>query len=133
MIARLYTPAQLTRWRRLLLVRDSRAVNPSAPEHLRVRMGNCILCGTDVFYRASQLQAHHIRPLSLFPALAVKLANGAMVCTGHHLGVVHSHNAAVDTRESQVSSGWRAYVSLFDRYVNLAPQKAFNLENQSRI
>lgn len=128
-----HTAAQLTRWRRLLLVRDSRAVNPKAPEESHVRMGNCVLCGTDVFYRTAQLQAHHIRPLSLFPTLAVRLANGVMVCAGHHLGIVHSHNAAVDMRESQASSGWRAYVPMLDRYVNLAPQRAFNLENQPRI
>lgn len=127
------TEYELLKWRRLLLVRDSRAVNPTAPEALQIRLGICVLCGDSVFYRLNQLQAHHIHPKSLFPELALDLDNGVMVCAGHHQGIVHFHNADLDVTENAVGGGWRVFVPLFERYVSLARQRRFNLENQPKL
>ena len=97
-------------------------------------MGVCALCGDNVFYRISQLQAHHIRPKSLFPERELWLSNGVMLCAGHHLGIVHRHNAALDVgRLDNFQSGWRVYVQLFDRFVNLAVNRLYNESNQHRL
>lgn len=127
------TDYELLKWRRLLMVRDSRTINPSAPEAFQIRLGTCALCGDSVFYRLSRLQAHHIRPKSIFPDLALSLDNGVMVCAGHHQGIVHSHNADLDVTENAAGGGWRVYVPLFDRHVSLARQRRFNEENQPRL
>jgi len=110
-------------WRRLLLIRDSRHIlpNPESP-----RMGICVLCGPDVFFRTYQLQAHHIRPRSLYPKLRFLLKNGVMICSGHHQGIVHNHNAAVDVRDKSYQSGWRQFLSTFVRWNRLVDNDEFN-------
>lgn len=130
------TDHKLTRWRRLLLIRDSRVayVTPASgdrPEK-RVRLCICVLCGGEVFYRATQLQAHHIRPKSIFPELALHLDNGVMLCTGHHQGIVHNHNAALDVTRKDRYSGWAAWVVHFNRWNDLTQNRLYNLAQQTQ-
>lgn len=128
------TRHQLTNWRRLLLLRDCRTINPADSPEDQLRGGICVLCGDRVFYRLNQLQAHHIRPKALFPDRELLLTNGVILCAGHHLGIVHGHNAALDSsRTDDFMTGWRVYVPLFDRYVSLARNARFNDENQRRL
>jgi 5-methylcytosine-specific restriction endonuclease McrA len=126
------TQTQLTRWRRLLLVRDSRATSPGddAP-----RAGVCAICGDGVHHRLAHLQAHHIRPMALYPELALRLDNGVMICAGHHQGVVHNHNAALDVRPGShdLYRGWGLWVSHLSRWNRLAQNRRYNEENQWRV
>jgi len=124
------TSSQLTRWRRLLLVRDSRPIfdRDDSP-----RACICALCGPDIFYRTFQVQAHHIRPKALYPVLALDLSNGVMLCAGHHQGVVHNHNASVDIRDRSHDSGWLNWLVHFRRWNDLSANEQFNFENQGKI
>lgn len=124
------TDYYLTKWRRLLLLRDSR---PILPTQGSPTMGVCALCGDDVFYRLVQLQAHHIRPKSLYPALALRLDNGVMLCAGHHQGIVHNHNADLDVTINSFHAGWRSYLAHFHRWNSLAINQCFNEANQDRL
>lgn len=125
------TDSELRKWSRLLLLRDSALVIPGRADS--PRMGICVLCGVNVFHRTSNLQAHHIHPKSLFPEMALTLSNGVMVCAGHHQGIVHAFNPGVDVAENRIDAGWRIYVPTFDRWVHLAPNEAFNRENQGKL
>jgi len=127
------TPYQLQKWRRLLLVRDSRVVYVVPGTGKEVRAPICVLCGPDVFYRSYQLQAHHIRPKSIFPDLALRLSNGVMLCAGHHQGIVHNNNAGVDVGNRDFDSGWSTHVVHFKRWNDLAEHNRFNVENQPRL
>ena len=124
------TDYYLTKWRRLLLLRDSRPILPVPGSST---MGVCALCGDDVFYRLAQLQAHHIRPKSLYPALALRLDNGVMLCAGHHQGIVHNHNADLDVTVNNYHAGWRSYLAHFHRWNNLAMNQTFNEAKQDRL
>ena len=127
---RMISEAGLRRWRRLLLIRESRQIlsAPGSP-----RMSYCALCGPDVFFRSSQLQAHHIYPKALYPGIALYLSNGVMLCTSCHQGVVHNHNAALDIRNSDPSSGWRNFLVHFRRWNDLKEVEEFNLHRQSEL
>lgn len=124
------TDYELTKWRRLLLLRDSREILPGGP-----RLGVCAVCGDQVYYRLPQLQAHHIYPKSLYPERALDLDNGVMVCAGHHQGVVHNHNADTDVTEPErgLMAGWRHYVDHFQRWNSLAAAARFNTTHQPRL
>lgn len=127
------TPYQLEKWRRLLLLRDSRVVYVVPGTEKLVRSPICVLCGPSVGYRAHQLQAHHIRPKSLFPDLALRLSNGVMLCAGHHQGIVHNHNATVDVSRVDYEAGWAAFVVHFRRWNELAEQARFNQLRQVEL
>lgn len=72
--------------------------------------------------------------MSLYPARELQLSNGVMLCAGHHLGIVHSHNASLDARRTDdFQNGWRAFVVMFDRFVGLAQNRDYNAANQSRL
>ena len=117
---------RLTKWRRLLLVRDCTSV--TLPNGSTVRQGICVMCRNQM--PTWRLQAHHIRPKSLYPELAYNLDNGVMIDVGCHFGCVHSGNSFEDLKGIH---NWRFYAPSFDRYVNLATQRKFNEANQQRI
>jgi 5-methylcytosine-specific restriction endonuclease McrA len=127
------TEHHLEKWRRLLLVRDSRVVYVVPETKKEVRASICVLCGAEVFYRTYQLQAHHIRPKSLFPGIALRLDNGVMLCAGHHQGLVHNHNAGLDVFSKDFDSGWATWVVHFNRWNDLAVNEKFNAANQHRL
>lgn len=124
------TDYYLTKWRRLLLLRDSRPILPAPGSPT---MGICAICGDNVFYRLFQLQAHHIRPKSLYPFLALRLDNGVMLCAGHHQGVVHNHNADLDVTLNDFHSGWRNFLPHFRRWNELSLNRDFNEANQDKL
>ena len=127
------TEYQLTKWRRLLTVRDSRVINPKHPEEFQLRMGICALCGPQVYYQMSMLQAHHIYPKALHPEIALRLENGVMACASHHQGVIHNFNPGIDVQNKDWDSGWRNWVVHFQRWNNLAENRRFNDANQQRL
>ena len=122
------TSSQLRKWRRLLLVRDSREVLPGAP-----RLSVCALCGPDVYFRTWQVQAHHIYPKSLHPEKALMLKNGVMVCAAHHQGIVHNHNPGMDIRNRDFDSGWMNFRHHFNRWNDLAINRRYNEQEQYRL
>ena len=124
------TSSQLTRWRRLLLLRDSR---PIFDREGSPRASICVICGPDVFFRTSHLQAHHIRPKALYPSLALSLDNGVMLCAGCHQGKVHNYNASLDIRNRDYDSGWMNWLVHFKRWNDLSSNEEFNLQNQCKI
>ena len=94
-------------WSRKIRIRDSRGGR-----------GRCVICGGH--FPIWRLQAHHIRPKALYPELATSMANGVSLCAGCHMGPVHSQNAVMDIKNSDVEAGWRMFVPMFDRWVGLA-------------
>ena len=122
---------RLTKWRRLLMVRDAIVIDTietSAGVLKPVRSSWCPMCNTA--YPGWRLQAHHIRPKSLYPDLALNLDNGIMLCLGCHMAITHSGNSFKDVEEI---GQWKFFRPAFDRYVNLSSQRHFNEENQDRI
>lgn len=73
----------------------------------------CVMCG-GVFPVVS-LQAHHIKPKSLYPMEALVLANGVILCVSCHMGVVHRGNSFKDITDP--NAGWRFFKPSFERYV----------------
>lgn len=128
-----YTENELNKWRRLLLVRDSRVINPRHPAEYQLRMGVCALCGPNIFFQTSMLQAHHIYPKALYPEKALLLRNGVMCCAAHHQGIVHNFNPTDDVANKEWDSGWRNWLVFFQRWNDLADNRKFNDDNQSRI
>jgi HNH endonuclease len=117
---------KLTRWRRLLLLREVRDV--TTPDGSTRRMSFCPMCGlTMPTYR---LQAHHVRPKSRYPQLAYHLDNGICLCIGCHMHIVHAGNSFRDLAELH---HWRFFVPSFDRYTDLAHVRHFNERNQPRL
>ena len=127
------TSSQLRKWRRLLVVRDSRVINPAHAEEQQIRMSVCALCGVDTFFKSYQMQAHHIMPKSLFPHRALDLENGVMLCAGHHQGIVHNNNAGVDIRDRRYDTGWLSFRDYFQRWNSLAANARYNAEQQKRL
>ena len=125
------TSYQLTKWRRYLLIRDSRHILSSSDSP--TRMSICAICGANVFYRTWQLQAHHINPKSLFPQLALQLSNGVMLCSAHHQGIVHNFNPSRDIVNEQFDSGWKHYYSFFVRWNKLSHNRTFNIGFQHKL
>jgi len=117
---------RLTRWRRLLLLREVRDV-VAADGSVR-RMSFCPMCSTT--FPTYRLQAHHIRPKSVYPDRAYELANGICLCLRCHMGIVHGGNSFRDLSDVQQ---WRFFVPAFDRYVELAAVRRFNESNQYRL
>lgn len=93
-----------------------------------MRRAFCVMCRTD--YPTYRLQAHHVRPKSLYPNLAYSLANGVSLCLGCHMQIVHAGNSFVDI---ETVANWRFFVPAFDRHVRLAVNQRFNEANQERI
>lgn len=110
------TDTELSRWSKLVRLRDG---------------GKCIVCGGK--FDIWRLHAHHIRPKSLYPYLALRLSNGVAVCAGCHMGPVHRQNTYIDIMVDSNECGWRMFSPMFYRYVNLSEQRKFNSKNQSRI
>lgn len=133
----LYSDYDLTKWRRLLCRRDCREIfryeDPVSSKVTRVRMGICAVCGDQVFYPLSSLQAHHIKPKSLYPELALHLHNGVMVCTRHHQGEIHNFNPGLDVRDNRLCAGWRQYVDMFQRWNALKQNADFNEIHQTEL
>lgn len=109
------------------MVRDSFAVKIPGEEKV-IRCPYCVMCQT--ISESSRLQAHHIRPRSIYPQLACQLENGIMLCLSCHQGTVHRGNSFKDMESWH---HWRWFVPAFDRYVGLAQQRRFNRKNQGRI
>jgi len=119
---------RLRKWRRLLLLRESREVTPGGP-----RLCVCVLCGTDVFHKTGGMQAHHVRPKALYPDEQYNLDNGVLLCAAHHQGMVHNGNASVDMTASTWTTGWKSWLVHFERWNDMVENVKFNKENQSRI
>jgi len=120
------TPYRLIKWRRCLVIRDARYIRPGGD-----KLSTCVLCGPDTFHRPASMQAHHIKPKSLFPELALDLDNGVMLCTAHHLGIVHNNNSFQDIMSNDIYAGWTNFVSMFKRWNDLSINKKFNEKNQA--
>lgn len=95
------TEYELSKWSRLIRLREE---------------GKCAMCqgGFSIW----RLQAHHIRPKSLYPDLALLPENGIALCVGCHMHIVHGGNSFVDVTPE--GGRWRFFVPAFDRYVGLA-------------
>lgn len=116
---------RLTKWRRLLLVRDCVTIQTrNGP----IRMAHCQMCNNT--FPVYRMQAHHIRPKSLYPHLAYELRNGIMLNLSCHMELVHGGNSFEDMKEHH---RWRFFQPAFDRYVDLAINRRFNESNQHRV
>lgn len=115
----------LTRWRRLLILRECRLVDFGEASH---RVSFCPLC--DQATPTYRLEAHHIRPKATHPQLAYDLSNGICLCVLCHRHITHAGNTFRD-----IASGhhWRFLVPAFDRYVELAANRRYNQANQARV
>lgn len=69
---KLETTAKYQGWRKAVFKRDKY---------------RCVLCGSSKY-----IQAHHIKPLSLYPKLATRLSNGATLCKECHLKTYAKEN-----------------------------------------
>ena len=121
-----FNQTRLTRWRRLLLLKDCSTI--LLPGGATLRSPKCVMCRIDM--PAYRLQAHHVRPKSLYPDLAYDLDNGVMLCVGCHMGIVHAGNSFEDM------SGihhWKFFVPAFDRWNKLAAQRLFISNNQKKV
>lgn len=130
------TEAQLTAWRRHLLIRDAVVVH-QRPGERALHAWHCPICGPSVYYRAEALQAHHIHPKSLYPEMALRLDNGILACTACHQGAVHDFNASADVRLRSRNFGnrigWERWVRFFSDIVNRPSPAKYNRENQSKL
>ena len=118
-----FSATKLTKWRRLLILREIRI------NEYGYRTSFCPLCGND--FSPWALQAHHIRPKSLYPELAYELRNGIMLCLSCHMGLIHRNSSFNDMVKKVYH--WKFFVPSFDRYVNAARQRRFNEANQHRV
>jgi hypothetical protein len=78
----------------------------------------------------SKLQAHHIRPKSLYPEKAYLLDNGICLCILCHMHLVHGGNSFIDV---VTVHQWRFFVPSFDRYVELSKNRRYNEKWQVRL
>lgn len=122
---------KLTKWRRYLLLRDVIVIaeiqtHDGKPKLLRSSW--CPMCNTA--HQSWRMQAHHIRPKSEYPELALELSNGIMLCLRCHMALTHTGNSFKDMKEI---GHWKFFRPAFDRYVNLATQRRYNEENQHKI
>ena len=108
---------QLSKWRRLALVRDGRIAG--------VDQGYCCMCIETK--ETSEIEMHHIYPKSLHPEKAYLLDNAISLCLMCHQGIVHSE------RNNKDLGNWRFFVPAFRYYQRLAAVRDFNIENQSRL
>lgn len=107
------TEHELTKWRRLLTLRDK---------------DFCVMCHRQT--KIWQLQAHHVLPKSLYPDLALDLDNGVMLCVGCHMGVVHAGNSTVDIADL---SHWKFFVPSFQKYLASPVNRCYKEINQQRL
>lgn len=72
--------------------------------------------------KRSDFDAHHTKPKSLFPKLALSLKNGVCVCSEDHQPLIHSeeHN-------------WREFNHNFTRHNKRVAVKSFNEKYQGRL
>ena len=115
----------LTKWRRLLLIRDCITLDlfPGV-----VRSAFCPMCC--IALPVWRLQAHHIYPKSKYPEFAYSLWNGISLCMNCHMHIVHSGNSFKDVEELH---HWRFFVPAFRRYNSLVLADDFNSENQTKL
>lgn len=88
------TAYQLRKWRAAVLDRDG---------------SRCQMCAVKPGRR--RLNAHHIFPKSIYPALACEIANGITLCARCHRGCVHAENT-FDL------SNWPRFVPMFVAITN---------------
>ena len=117
------SPRILTRWRRLLLLREVRLTEDGG------RVSFCPLC--DLTMPTWRLQAHHIRPKARFPELAYMLSNGLMLCVRCHISITHAGSGYQDVHKGR--DHWAFLRPAFDRYVGLSRCRYFNRDNQARV
>ena len=92
-----------------------------------MRLWTCPICGPEVFYRSTALQAHHVFPKSRYPDIALRLENGILVCTRHHQGEVHDFNASADVRKALgEGSAWERWSQLLTRAADQGHRHQFN-------
>ena len=118
---------RLTKWRRLLLLRDCATTGECNGKP--VRSPWCAMCNTSHY--GWRLQAHHIRPKSEYPELALELSNGIMLCLRCHMAITHGGNSFKDMQGGIAQ--WKFMRPAFDRYVGLKKARKFNEQNQHRI
>lgn len=121
------TDHQLRRWRRLLLLRDSRSRFIGGQ---RIRQSYCVLCDTSL--PAYKLQAHHIYPRSLYRSQSLDLMNGVMLCVNCHLTIVHGGNPARDV-QTKVEGRWLFFIQMFTNHCLSQQLIGFADENESRL
>ena len=82
----------------------------------------CAMCGRV----GGTIEAHHVKPKSLFPELAYMLNNLISLCMICHRGIVHAGN-------SFDLNNWQNFVPMFRRFMNLAYRRDWNDKYQNRI
>jgi len=108
---------RLRKWSIHVRRRDQQILSPRARS---VGRFPCWICGG--WFASNMVNAHHIKPKSLFPEIAFDLNNGITICLGCHMLVCHG-----------TKHRWKRSTFSMCNYTKKGVAKRYNEEYQWRI